>query len=334
MKPSVGVARPARVVSINLVGSPAARDDTTRVRLDLLVAIARAIRRQGWRNLDAIVFPAGFLRSDHWLATLPSSCRRDQIQSSVIGEVATKAAAKLNTTSPNCVLTVGLDTNRHLPWGFRGDQAAAAFNARGCIGVTRKVFPVDGDTNEWGRMPYLLDRQDAEGGERFVLLPNGQRALIAVCYDVFAMSELARGPTGKLRAMRFRTDPSDGWSAMSGPDRWAWMESLKLQIDDHAPRVVLNPIHSFVRPGACLFWQRHGMASASAYLNGALCVGAAQFKSGLPLPHESWLATSDVPARHLGAANHRRSHAKPPLDAFELRVRSYRHPILIRLFQA
>jgi hypothetical protein len=321
------------VVSVNVVGCPALRASSTEVRLDFIVSITRAIRRHGWTNLDAIIFPAGFLRTDHWLATMTASARRTALDQSVVGEVARVAASKLNDGSPGCILVMGIDTHRYQPWGFRGDQAAAAFNTGGCIAVTRKVFPVDGDTNEWGRAAYLLDRQDADGDERFFPLANGQRAMIAVCYDAFALSELALGPTGKLRAMRYRTDPVSGWAEFEPAERHDWLDALRDQIAHRAPRVLLNPIHGFVRPGSCRFWQRHGLASASSYLDGALCVGAAHFKSRLPLPHESWLATAKVPRDHLKRGNLRRSHEKRPQDAFELKHRRTGRCALLRLFQ-
>ena len=56
-------SRPARIVSIHVKGSPATRPRSTELRLDFMVTIMRAIRRRGWRALDAIVFPAGYLRT-------------------------------------------------------------------------------------------------------------------------------------------------------------------------------------------------------------------------------------------------------------------------------
>lgn len=260
--------------------------------------------------------------------------RRAVLDQSFVGDVARVAASKLNEGSPGCALVLGIDTHRYQPWGFRGDQAAAAFNVGGCIAVTRKVFPVDGDTNGWGRTEYLLDRQDAGGDERFIPLANGEWAMIGVCYDAFAMSELALGPSGKLRAMRYRTDAVEGWAEFEPAERLDWLDALRDQIAQRAPQVLLNPIHGFTRPGSCRFWQRHGLASASSYLEGALCVGAAHFKSGLPLPHESWLASAKVPRDHLKQANLRRSHEKRPRDAFELKHRTTGRRALLRLFQA
>lgn len=334
MQPSHGAARSARVVSVNFVGSPASRASTTAVRLDLLVAIARAIRRRQWTDLDAVVFPAGFLRTDHWLAPMPASARRAALDQSIVGDIARVAISKLSTASPGCALVLGFDTHRYQPWGFRGDQAAAAFNVGGCIAVTRKVFPVDGDTNEWGRSAYLLDQQDAGGEDRFIKLANGEWAMMAVCYDAFAMSELALGPTGKLRAMRYRTDPLDGWAEFEPAERHDWLDQLRDQIARRAPRVLLNPIHGFVRPRSCRFWQRHAIASASSYLDGALSIGAAHFQSGLPLPHESWLASANVPRDHLRQGNLRRCHEKRPQDEFELNHRATGRRALLRLFQA
>lgn len=334
MSPAARAERTVRVASVNVLGCSATRLQSTRLRLDFLVAIARAIRRRGWRNLDAVVFPAGFLRTTDWLGPLSPSERRRVIESSDVGDITRVAAAKLIGSSPGCVFVVGLDTHLHRPWGFRGDQAAALVDAQGCLGVTRKVFPVDGDTNEWGRAPYLLDPQDAYGGERFVALPNGSSAMVALCYDAFVFSEIARGPSSKLGAMRYRTDREDGWNVFARGEAQAWIAALGDQIARHRPNVVLNPIHGFARVGAEGFWQRHGLASVSSFLDGALSVGAAHFRAALPETGQSPLASQHVPQEHLAMGGLRQAHVKTPIDSFTIRLRSApRNRALVRLFE-
>lgn len=325
----------SRVASVSILGCRATRYQTTRARLDFLIRVSRAIRQKGWASLQAVVWPAGYLRSSDWLAPLDPATRRAVIDDSEIGDVVRVAARKLDATSPGCILVVGLDTNRWLPMGFGGDQAATVFNVGGCIGLTRKMFPVNGDTNGSRRSPYLLDYQDAAGGDRFIPLSNGRWSMIGVCYDAFALAEQARGPTAKLRAFRYRTDPDHGWDFFDKGEAARWMETLNLQVASVRPDVFLNPIHGFERPGADRYWQRHGLSTASSALGGAMCVGAAHFKKALPSPLRSPLASANVPESHLGQGGRRRVQEALPIDAFVVRDRFNKNrQALVRLFEA
>ena len=327
-------ARPCRVVSVQISGDTAKRPQTMSHRLDFLVAIVRAIRQQAWGQLDAVVLPAGYLRTDQWLAPLTPEERRHVINASELGMVCRFAISRLAERSPGCVLVVGIDTNRHRPWGFRGDQALAAFNEGGCITVVRKVFPTDGDTNEWGRTPYLLDRADADGAARFLPLPCGRTAILCLCYDSFVFSELAQGPTAKLRAMRYQTDPVDGWDALTPPQAWRWLQGLRHQIQLHEPTVVLNPIHGFERQGADVFWQRHGLSVASSALRGGFAVGAAHYRLGLPAPDHAMMASLGAPPVHIYQGGRRRAYTAPVVDSFALKHRGNRRlRALIQLFE-
>jgi len=236
--------------------------------------------------------------------------------------------------SPGCVLVVGIDTNRYLPWGFRGDQALAAFNEGGCLTVVRKIFPTDGDTNECGRAPYLLDYSDAVGDNRFLPLPSGHNAMLCVCYDSFVFSELALGPSDKLRAMRYRTDNTEAWDLLRPQDAWDLLHDLRRQIALHSPTVVLNPIHGFERQGSDVFWQRHGLAVASSALGGGLAIGAAHYRRALPEPNYSLLSAIDVPANHVGLGANRRAHPSSVVDSFTLHARGHRSlKALIQLYE-
>ena len=327
-------ARPCRVVSVQISGDTAKRPQSTTHRLDFLVAIARAIRQRGWTEVDAIVLPAGYLRADLWLAPLTAEERRHAVNTSELGMVCRFAISRIAERSPGCVLVVGIDTNRHRPWGFRGDQALAAFNDGGCITVVRKIFPTDGDTNEWGRTPYLLDRSDADGAARFLPLPSGRSAMLCVCYDSFVFSELALGPTTKLRAMRYQTDPIDGWDGLKPWQAWDWLQKLDSQIELHRPTVVLNPIHGFDRQGGDVFWQRHGLSVASSALGGGLAVGAAHYRRGLPNAEHAMMAALGAPSTHIQQGGRRRAYTAPAIDSFTLQHRALRGlGSLIQLFE-
>ena len=327
-------ARPSRVVSVHIKGDTAKRYRATELRLDFLSVITRAIRRQEWQALDAIVLPAGYLRTDHWLALLPPTPRRELIGASDLSSACAQAIARLSQGSPGCVLVIGLDTNRCRSWGFRGDQALAAFNADGCLTVARKVFPTDGDTNEWGRAPYLLDFADADSEARFVPLPNGRTAMLCVCYDSFVFSELALGPTKKLNAMRYQSHPFDGWDDLTPTVAWEWMAALRRQVALHGPSVILNPVHGFERPGADVFWQRHGLAVASSAIGGGLAVGAAHYRRDLPAPTHNMLSAIGAPTNQIGMGPFRRAHTTSVIDSFTIGARG-RHGLqaLVQLYE-
>lgn len=311
-------SRPARIVSIHVKGSPATRPRSTELRLDFMVTIMRAIRRRGWRALDTIVFPAGYLRTADWLAPAPTTLRRAMIDASV-GDICVQAVRKLSEGSPGCVIVTGIDTNRFRPWGFRGDQALAAFNQDGCLAVVRKIFPTDGDTNEYGRAPYLLDHEDALTEDRFLPLPNGDIAMLCLCYDSFVFSELALGPTTKLRAMRYKTAVPDGWDDLTPTESWLWLSDLSHRIRTHWPRVLLNPIHGFDAPGREVLWHRHGLACASSFLGGGLAIGAAHYQRTLPTEGFAMLAATRAPPEQLGLANFRTAYTHAPTDSFSVR---------------
>lgn len=308
-------SRPARIVSTHIQGAPATLPRSTERRLEFMVAVARAIRRKAWHGLDALVFPAGYLRTDDWLAPASSDLRRAMIDAS-LGEICAHAIRKLDQSSPGCVLISGIDTNRYRPWGFRGDQALAAFGKDGCLTVVRKIFPTDGDTNEDGRTPYLLDFEDAAGEERFLPLANGDQAILCLCYDSFVFSELARGPTKKLRAMRYQLADLDGWDDLGPEQAWRWLTALRRRIDEHKPRVILNPIHGFDRPGREVFWQRHGLACASSYLSGAMAIGAAHYRTSLPNNHFAMLAARSAPFDHISLGHHRPAYPHSAIESF------------------
>jgi hypothetical protein len=89
-------------------------------------------------------------------------------------------------------------------------------------------------------------------------------------------------------------------------------------LDQKRPSIAIAVIHRFKRPGLDGYWQRHGIATASAVLGG-FAVGAAHF-GRLPESHEAPLAASHVPARHIAAGNHRRAWRCFPSDDRPVRI--------------
>lgn len=326
--------RPARIATLAMIGRPNSQERRNEARLDLLAGVVHAIRaRPSWGNLDALLLPAGFFRLSEWLGPLPALQRVQLIQASDVANGCQTIARKLSFKSPGCLVIAGIDTNRPSR-GFRGDQLAAAFDTQSCVGLARKIFPVDGDTNSWGRAPYLLFEPDYDDPGRFLRLANGQTALLSVCYDAFGLAELRLGPTTKLRSFRYAGCWKEGWRWIEPGEAWRWMTRYQTALLRHRPSLHLIAIHGFERPGGEVYWQRHGIATASAALDSVFTVGAGHFAERLPADFRAApLAANAVPKNQVRAAHQRRAHGLTALDGFEYRRPRSRMSALIRLFE-
>ncbi|MEO6339246.1 MAG: hypothetical protein ABIO39_04325 [Caulobacteraceae bacterium] len=329
-------SRPARVVTVCVAGRPAFQPRFNENRIELISAVVRRIRdHPDWDPIDALLFPAGFFRLSGWYGPLSNSQRLELLDEATELDVCRVSARKLSRRSPGCLVVVGVDTGRS-PQRWRGDQLVAAYDSSGPLKLARKIFPVDGDTNGNTKPPYLLFETDAEANARTLRLANGDHAILSACYDGFVFGELAIGPTSKRRAMRYigQAHPLYRWLEPEDVDQM--LASLAKGVRRLQPAVSLVAIHGFERPGGDVYWQRHGLATSSAALDGALAVGAAHFRERLPhLIEKSPLAASGVPERHLWTNHHRRAHALTPVDGFEVGLpwaKSVR--ALVRLFKA
>lgn len=324
---------PAKIVSVCPLGRPAGRTGQNDARFELLYAVIRHVTDRQWTDLDAVLFPAGFFRGRDWYAPLWFEERCDQLLSGEIGQVCQRAARRLARASPGCLLVVGVDTNKPT-WEWRGDQLVAAFAGEDVVGLARKLFPVDADTNEDGRAPYLLAAHDFNDPKRFVRLPSGAMAALSTCYDAFVFAELALGPTGKRAAMRYVLT-RDGPDDLTVEGRNRLLGQLTEQLAQHAPQAHLISIHNFERPGAEIYWQRHGIATACAALDGGFAVGAGHFAERLPAQLErAPLASAKIHRSHLFLSHNRRERKHPPTAGFVVTLTGCpRAQALVRLFQ-
>ena len=335
-------SRPARIVTVCVAGHPPSQQRFNTNRIELLSKVVHEIRRRPELDpIDAVLFPAGYFRLSQWFGALSDPERFDAISSELLAEACEHAAGRLFKRSPGCLVVVGIDTNRPAStWhgcGWRGDQLVAAFDADGAVGIARKIFPVSQDTDGWGRAPYLLFTDDALSGARFVELPNGDTALLSACYDAFVHTELVLGPTKKRLAMRYiGSTTGEGWDELSRREADRMLEAFEIRLAEYQPRVHLAAIHGFKRPGGELLWQRHGIATASAALEGALTVGAAHFSESLPASADSApLAAFGVFRSHLHAGAHREACAHYPIASFETHLKwAPSTRALVRLFEA
>ena len=241
------------------------------------------ISRVDWHPVDAIVFPGGFFRSPVYVGNRSHSERAAALEATDFGQAVMAAAYRLDAAHPGALIVVGIDS---VPYSSddHGDQMCVAFSPYGVIGIGRKVWPADGDTNWDGRPPVVCYPADFGSPHRIVTLANGSRALLCACYDVFGVAEAIVGPTARIRYIRYLAPDQryDGAGAGFVAVRRRLVAEWGQLLADQRVDVALTAVHRFQQPGRDIFWQRHGLATASAALGGGLAVGAAFFTDRLP----------------------------------------------------
>lgn len=261
---------------------------------------------------DALVFPGGMFRLTTRFAQLPGPERLALLgaQAFVKGLVARLRAYRRRTP------TVVFGVNARLP----AHQACLAVAPKGIVGLAVKHFfgASDRDVN---RYP-VTDALDFRSMSRFVRLANGSVASLNDCYDLFGLRENPAHPGVRLRAIRSIHDQGRvveehnfGFSALRTRLAKEWWETRARA----SPDVAIAVIHSFAAPGREGYWQRHGIAAASAFLGGGLVVGASHFAESLP-GFNAPLAARGVPADELTAGLHRRAHHLRPRSVQEVVV--------------
>ena len=328
--------RPPRVVTVCVLGRKPSRVDRNARASSLLDEVVDAvIGRVDWHPVDAIVVPGGFFRSPVYVGNQPHSERAVTLEATEFGQAVIAAAYRLDAAHPGALIVVGIDS---VPYSSddHGDQLCVAFSPYGVIGIGRKVWPADGDTNWDGRPPVVCYPADFGSPHRIVTLANGSRALLCACYDVFGVAEAIIGPTARMRYIRYlapdQLDDGAGFVAVRRRLVAEWRQLLADQRVD----VVLAAVHRFQQPSRDIFWQRHGLATASAALDGGLAVGAAFFTDRLPNERDRWsspLAACGVPMEHLSQGLHRSARRFEPIAALTINGRRSGKPrALVRLF--
>jgi hypothetical protein len=320
-----------RIVSVCVTGNHAKRAGQNAKRLIVMRTAASAISEAiDFDRLDAVVFPAGFFRLRRSLGHLPGPDRMRRLDASKIGRAAREACVLLEPRSPGVKLVVGVDSWAKVQWEV-GDQFAVASDAAGTIGLARKIFPSIGDTVDAPR-PTVPRLADYGAPERFIDLPSGHRAVLCACYDLLGLADHSPG-SKRFNALQLlaidqelRELGDDGFEDWREEALNTWETCLEME----APRVALVAIHGFKRPGRECYWQRHGIAAASARLRG-LVVGAAHFKSHLPEARRATLAAFKVRRKHLYEGIERKAHILTPEASLSLSCVGF--DVLIRLFE-
>ena len=282
--------------------------------------------------LQAILFPGGYFFLNKHVGHLSHAERVRAIEDSPVGEACRAGLAKLaDTPLRDALLVVGIDTAKKPRRGYppdKGDQLCVAFNQTGVIGIGRKVFP-DG----FEREDYVVYADDFTSPHRLVRLADGRKAILCACYDMFGVAESAENVTKRTRNIMYIGEGAEvlaagekGFAEARARLVGAWAS----MIEREKVSVGLAAIHQFKRPGVDLFWQRHGLATASAALKGGLAIGAAHFTEYLPDTDKSTLAARGVPKSHLNQGLHRSAHRLTPVDSWS--VNTDHSQALIRVF--
>jgi hypothetical protein len=332
--------RPPRVVTVCVLGRKPKHPKHNGRFIRLLNQVVDALMsRVDWHPIDAVVFPGGFFRSPLYIGNRSHWQRAAALEATDFGRAVMVAAYRLDAAHPGALIVVGIDS---VPYSSddHGDQMCVAFSPYGIVGIGRKVWPADGDSNWDGRPPVICYPADFGTPHRVVTLANGSRALLCACYDVFGVAEAIIGPTARIRYIRYLGPDGryDGAGAGFVAARRRLVAEWGQLLIDQRVDVALAAVHRFQQPGRDIFWQRHGLATASAALRGGLAVGAAFFTDRLPDGRDRWsspLAACGVPREHLSQGLHRPARRFEPVAALTINGRrNGKLRALVRLFDA
>lgn len=276
-----------RIATACIRGRPAKSRASSKQQGGLLLAIACDIHERGWRNLDCLVLPGGFFWHHEHLGLLDEQSRLRRIQATDFSDACMAAARLIAPVGRRrtTLVVAGVDARRKGKW--KGDEFCVAWNARGIAGIGRKVFPPPSHDNGGanavastkqigGGIAYSCET-DFSSPSRVVGLPNGSRALLCACYDMYGVRppDDIRGRIRNVRWLVRRGNSKPGKAEKAELNQYAnrwralWHGSVNLG---------LSAVHN--DPGA--YWQRHGIQRCSRELGG-YALAAAHFDRK-PLP--------------------------------------------------
>lgn len=310
--------RPPRIATVCVGGLRPQKPSENVRRIRVLDQAIEEVVASNWHPIDALVFPGGFFRIRGPFANLEFEQRVAAIEATEPAKALKRGVLRLQTASARALLVTGMDA-ACLGLGGREDQLCVAFGGAGVVGLARKIILTERDGQ--GRRPIVPAALDYESKWRFVTLPNGDKAVLCACYDLFGFDIPPDKPTAKARAIRAI------WSgrgiARTGDPGFLTLRAACLRNWDRLwreqrPAVAISAVHGFSRPGLDSYWQRHGLAACSAALGGNLAVAASHFYYQLPAEGCSPLAAHGVGKRHLRLGSHRQ--ARPLLPSAEIEI--------------
>jgi predicted amidohydrolase len=323
--------RSPRLATLCLQGNTATSTKVNAARVPLLEEAVRVLRKERvWHPIDALVLPGGFFWLSRSLGPTTFERRQSLIAAERFVPAITTALEELKELSPGIRLVTGVMAQPRDKIE-RTEQACLAFDRTGLIGAARKRFPTQAESR--GRRFMTPFADDYRSGERFVNLPNGSLAALHSCYDLFGTADHGSGGGARRSAIKVLRNKGgrvgeghESFRASRDTSLAAWADLVAAK----TPDVLLATIHAFERPGLDGYWQRHGIARASAAHGGAITIGAAHFLDSLPRDG-STLAAYGVPKRELSAGVSRRAHSLTPL--YSAVVTAHGMNALLRVFE-
>lgn len=298
-------------------GTPATSFCNNDARLRLMDESMRAIKDS---SIHTLVLPGGMFWSDQALFMLSPHDRCE-----AIGD--TSVITNLMTLIPEgLTIITGLDIcapNKMEPFG----QYSLAITKERVLAVSRKVFPTKGEV---AKGAFTLPQDFADPSRIITACPTEKAPLIMhTCYDIFGSVDAKIGKSSSSRLGHLKSLDEAFCKKTS-------FQAYQNLLDDdllHNKAVITVNIHDFDKPGRDIFYQRHGIASASAAFNGAVVLGAAHFKHSLPLSRaNSTLCAQRVPKSHLSARFHRKAHHLEASELFEINTRDNNAQAVLRIF--
>lgn len=319
--------RPPRIVTVCVGGMRPRKPSENERSVKILDLAIKAVAASNWHPIDAVVFPGGFFRIRGPFANLGFGERASAIEATEPGKALKRGVLRLQMTSGRALLVTGMD-GKCLGLGEREDQLCVAFGASGIVGLARKIILTDKDGR--GKRPLVPAASDYHSRKRFIALPNGDKAALCACYDLFGFDIPPKLPSARARSIRALWD--EGRIVRKGEVGFTALRSACLRDWDRLwrredPDIVIAAAHGFDRQGLDGYWQRHGVATSSAALGGAFAVTAAYFYDYLPDEDRSPLAAYKVGASHLNRGCHRRARPFFPSAEIEITQGGYLHAV-------
>lgn len=314
--------RPPRIVALCVRGDTAKHIRDNIGRIALFNDIARALSEADWHPIEAVLFPGGFFRMSKAFGASSFEQRHEAVRNEPFAIAVSAAVGRLKVRSPGIHIVTGVLATPSDPTE-RTEQACLALGANGLVSVARKIFPTSADTK--GKRFVSPFADDYTSPHRLLPLANGSLAALGACYDLFGVADLEGGSGGRRTAIRRILTREgrvvvgdDGFTAYRRSRIDAFFDLLR----ERNPDVALAAVHRFQAPGQDGYWQRHGIARASASLGGGLVVGAAHFLDRLPAANASTLAAHGVEHEHILAGTRRLALRLAPVAAMAIKTAS------------
>lgn len=284
------------IASLSVLGQPCSNPQDNSARSDLTCA-AIELAYDNCPDLTALILPGGMFAIDAPLRNKNTAERLAAIDATAW------AQQIMPQVPPHISLFAGIDVqNPKEPVG----HYSCHLDAQGVRAVSRKLFFPKAELAQ-GAFSCPKDFSDFS---RITTLSNGTSVLMNSCYDIFGSADAMTSEKAAFKRLNKQKH-------IAAPHKKQlckqYHKMLRSRFHKKAQLVISN-IHHFSAPGRDIFFQRHGIATASAAFKGATAIGAAHFSSVLP-EHEtqSPLCASNVATSHLTARYHRQAHACLPV---------------------